>query len=244
MRRMIRNVAPVAALVAGTILVGCSVDMGSSGMDGVTLAELDLTAAPPTGVALVGPDDIAVTRGDRFLIDATGDADAVDALRFRLEGDRLKVGRMKGADRDLGKARVRVVLPSLHSIALAGSGDIASDHLTDDGDISVAGSGNVRLAKIATRALDVSIAGSGSVEGSGTTQTLNVSIAGSGSARLSGVRTENADVSIAGSGDVDLASDGTVDASIMGSGDVTVTGNATCSASAMGSGKLRCDKAD
>ncbi len=240
LHKVMKTVAPVAGLALGAMLAGCSVDMGTGGMDGVTLAELDVSAEAPTGVALVGPDNISVSRGDRFDVDVTGDADAVDAVRFELDGDTLKVGRMKNAGRDLGKAQVLVVLPSLRTIALAGSGDVVSDHFDGDGEVSIAGSGTARLGQIATQKLEVAIAGSGSVEGEGSTDTLEVSVAGSGSTRLAGLKAGNADVSIAGSGDVAFASDGKVDASIMGSGDVAVTGNATCTVSAMGSGKLRC----
>ena len=123
---------------------------------------------------------------------------------------------------------------------LAGSGDMSSDHIDGNGEISIAGSGSAKIDTIAADSLEISIAGSGDVEGSGAANTLDASIAGSGSIKLAGVKFDTADISIAGSGDVAFASDGTVEASIVGSGDVEVTGSATCTVSALGSGKLRC----
>ena len=242
LHQVLKGIAPVAGLALGAMLAGCSIDMDSGGMEGgVPLAELDLTASTPTGVALVGPDNIAVTRGDTFNVDVTGAADAVDAVRFELDGDTLKVGRSKAAGRIAEKAQILVVLPSLNAIALAGSGDVEADYLEGDGEVSIAGSGTVRLRRVATQNLDISIAGSGDVEGQGVTDTLDISVAGSGSTRLAGVKAGSADISIAGSGDVALASDGKVAASILGSGDVAVTGNATCTVNAMGSGTVRCN---
>ena len=238
--RFVRTLAPVAGLAMGAMLAGCSVDMDIGGMDGVTMAELDTSAGAPDSISLVGPDNVIITRGETFAVDVTGDTDAVDAVRFKLDGDELAIGRAEGIGRDIGRAQITLVLPSLRAIAIAGSGDVRSDHMVGAGKVSIAGSGDARVTNLVTESLDISIAGSGNVEGSGRTSSLDVSVAGSGSTRLADVTVNSADISIMGSGDVAFASDGTVEASIMGSGNVDVTGRATCEVSAMGSGKLRC----
>ena len=241
-RKFARQFAPAIALSAAAFVSACSVDMGMGDFDGVPLAELDLTAANPDTIKLAGPDNVVISEGEQFSVDVTGDQEAVDALRFALDGDSLGIGRRSGGNVD-GRARIAIVVTSLRTISLAGSGDIEAERLDGDGDINIAGSGTTRIGRIETDALDISIAGSGDVEGSGTSRSLDVSIAGSGSAKLRGLQVDNADISIAGSGDLEFSSDGTVDASIIGSGDVTVRGSAECSVSAVGSGKLRCGPA-
>ena len=238
--KIMKGLAPAAALAIGTLVSGCNINVDMGGMEGVTLAELDTSGTPPTEINLVGPDNVTVERGDTFAVDVTGDDEAVAAVRFERDGDDLTIGRHKDAERNIGKATIRVTLPSLNAIAIAGSGSATTDHLDGSGEISIAGSGDVTLSDIAADSLDISIAGSGDVEGTGAANSLDASIAGSGSIKLGSVKVDSADISIAGSGDVAFASDGTVEASIVGSGDVDVTGSATCTVSALGSGKLRC----
>ena len=237
-----RTLGPALAVLAGAGLAGCSVDMGSGNFDGVPLAELDTSSASPNAIRLAGPDTVVITRGNTFSIDVTGDRDAVDALRFDLDGDKFGIGRRNNSNAS-GTAQIALVVPGLRTLSLAGSGDIQVDRLEGEGDINIAGSGTTRITEIATDTLDISIAGSGDVEGRGTSRALDVSIAGSGSGKLQGLQVETADISIAGSGDLEFSSDGTVEASIVGSGDVTVTGSAKCDGRRMGSGKLRCGPA-
>ncbi|MBX7458757.1 DUF2807 domain-containing protein [Qipengyuania sp. 1NDH17] len=238
--KVLKGVAPLAALAAGALLAGCNGNITIGDSKGVPLAELDQGGEAPSEIVLAGPDNVVVTRGDALTIDVSGDQEAVDALRFTLDDGALGIMRDRDADRNIGTATVRLTMPSLTAIVLAGSGTVEADAMDGQSDVTIAGSGSAKVGTITANQLDLTIAGSGNLEAGGEVDRLDLTIAGSGSGRLAALKTGRADVTVAGSGDAEFASDGRVEASIMGSGTVTVIGNADCTVQSMGSGKLRC----
>lgn len=240
LHKVLKGVAPLAALVAGVLPAGCNGNITIGDSEGVPLAELDTSGAPPTKLVLAGPDNVVVSEGPGLDIDVSGDQKAVDALRFTLDDGALGVMRDKNADKRIGSATVRVTMPSLNSIVMAGSGEIEADSLSGEAEVTIAGSGRAKVAKVTATKLDLTIAGSGEFEASGAVENLDLTIAGSGASKMAGLQVERANISVVGSGDAEFASDGKVDANIMGSGSVTVEGSADCTVQAMGSGRLRC----
>lgn len=242
--KFLRSLAPVAALAGAVLLSGCDgMNIRIGDEDAVPLADLDMSGKLPTDLVLASPDQIIVTQGDKLDIEVSGDEDAVDALRFTLDEGSLGILRNKGSWKDRGTATVRITLPTLETIVLAGSGSIEAASLTGKADVTIAGSGKAKVAKVDAEKLDLTIAGSGDFEAAGSAKALDLTVAGSGRAHMPGLKVDKADISVAGSGDTEFASDGKVDASIMGSGSVTVHGSASCTVSAMGSGKLNCKNA-
>lgn len=240
--RKTRTIVTGAALAVASLgLSGC-LNFETS-FDGETLAELDQSGEVPTEIGLAGPDDLVLVVGDTLDIQVDGDADAVEALRFKRSGDSLTVGRDGDWSVGMGTATVTITMPAPREISLAGSGDITSPALAEDADISMAGSGKVSVADISATKLEVSSAGSGSISAKGTASRLEISLFGSGNIDFSDLTADKAEISIAGSGDVKLKSDGEVEASIAGSGSVYVTGDASCTSSVAGSGTLTCKPA-
>lgn len=239
--KLIKGLAPVAALAIGAMAGGCDgANIRIGDKEGVPLAELDRSGPAPTKLVLAGPDNVIVTDGDTLDIDVSGDQRAVDALRFTLDDDTLGIMREKTDWKGDERATVRVTMPSPSSIVLAGSGTIEAASLRGEADLMVAGSGTLRAARVAAQQLDVTIAGSGSLDADGSAEALDLTVAGSGTADMAGLKVQSADVTIAGSGEAEFASDGTVEANIMGSGTVTVHGRANCTVKSMGSGTLNC----
>ena len=241
--RFFKTVGPVLAMAAAAGLAGCdgmNVKMG--GKEGVPLSELELSGETPTGVALFGPDIVRISEGADFTISVTGDAAAKDRMRFVLEEGSLGITRENEAWSNDGKATVSITMPAPKSLVVAGSGQIISDTLAEDAEVSIAGSGTLETPNVAVNSLEVSIAGSGEYKAAGTAESLELSIAGSGDGDMGGLKVSRADITIAGSGNAVFASDGEVAATIMGSGDVTVRGNARCTINSLGSGKLVCER--
>ncbi len=239
LHKIIKGVAPVLALALATGLAGCDGHISVNGHEGVPLAELNLDGRSPTSLVLAGPDNVVIARGEKLTIDVAGDPQAADELRFTLDDDSLGVMRKNGS-KVRGKATVRVTLPALSKLTLAGSGKVDADQMDGDVEVVIAGSGTARVAAIEADKVEVTIAGSGTLEAGGRAETLELTVAGAGSANMGPLRVGNGEVTIAGSGDAAFASDGTVKATILGSGTVSVTGSAKCTVSSMGSGKLHC----
>jgi carbon monoxide dehydrogenase subunit G len=240
-RRAKSILSSTAVLAAAAGLSGC-INIGSS-FDGVPVTELDMSGDAPTEISLAGPDDLFLTVGDKLVIQIEGDDDVVKDLRFRIDGDMLKIGRESGWDSARGTAIVRVTMPAPEKVSLAGSGDLQAETLASSADVDLAGSGAMDIGTVASDDLEIDIAGAGKLTGKGTAKTLEISIAGSGDVDFADLKADDVEISIAGSGDINLASDGSVNASIAGSGDVVVTGKATCTSSAAGSGNVTCREA-
>jgi hypothetical protein len=87
-------------------------------------------------------------------------------------------------------------------------------------DITLNGSGKLRLEHLAQDALTVAIHGSGSVRASGSVDTLKLDIMGSGDALLEQLAARSSRIFIAGSGSADIAPIDDASIFIAGSGDV------------------------
>lgn len=194
-----------------------------------------------TGVVAAGPESIIVRRGDAFSVHATGDKALLDQLTIRVVDGKLEIRRRNGISWTGGTATIAVTMPTLTSLAIAGSGDVDADTLTGDAaEVSVAGSGDITLAGVDAKKLEISIAGSGSVTAAGRVDEIETSIAGSGDVEAPGLTAAKAEINIIGSGGVTMAVTGTADVTTAGSGDVTLTGGATCTSSKLGSGDVTC----
>lgn len=239
---LLRTLAGVAVMGLATALSGCDGgNISFNGKKGVPLSDLDMSGAAPTGIALLGPDNVRITRGDKLAITVEGEG--ADKLRFALSEGQLGITR---EDWKLGQstraATVNVTLPALSEVVLAGSGNLTTDQLGgSDAKITVAGSGVVEARAIDAQKLGIDVVGSGKLRAAGKARELKMTVAGSGDAEMDGLTVDEVKVDVAGSGNARFASNGHVNANIMGSGEVRVFGRATCKVSAMGSGKLVCE---
>ncbi|VXC67051.1 head GIN domain-containing protein [Sphingomonas sp. AX6] len=196
-------------------------------------------------IELRGADDIEVSTGGDFSVRAEGDAEILDKLEIRIDGDRLIVGRKDrsgwnwGSDDD-GDVRILVSMPAIRSGTLAGSGDLTINRTQGDFDGELAGSGDMTVGILQGGRGAFSLAGSGTIAASGQIDRIDLSIAGSGNFDAPGLNAGAADINIAGSGDVRALVNGDASVSILGSGDVDLGANARCKVSKMGSGEVRC----
>ena len=246
LKSFLRGVAPLAAIaLAAAASGGCDkMHVTLNGEEGKKLADLDLTGTAPTEVALLGPDTVRISEGEKLAISVEGDPDVAGEMRFTLNDGTLGILRKNGRSSNDETVTVNVTMPAPKKLIMGGSGKIVSPALAgDSARVTIAGSGTVETDAVATGSLKVDIAGSGSYRAAGTAKSLKLTIAGSGDARLDALKVEDAKVDIVGSGNSAFASDGTVKASIMGSGEVRVIGRATCKITSMGSGKLICEPA-
>ncbi len=194
-----------------------------------------------TGIVAAGSDDVEITRGERFAVTATGNSALLDRLIIRVKDGDLEIRRRNGSWSNLGSATIKVTMPSLEQVTVAGSGDISADRLSGEAaEVTIAGSGNAAFAEVAAGKLELTIAGSGEIKASGTVSEIDATIAGSGNIDAPALTAERADISIAGSGNIAMAVTGTADVSTIGSGDVALTGGARCTHERMGGGEVSC----
>lgn len=238
---MLRSLAAVAAASA---LAGCQVNAEDNG--GPTVSK-NYSVGNFQQIEVAGPYNVAVRIGSNPSVSARGNEKLIERTIVEVRGDKLII-HPKSSHSSFhwgwshhGKADFTVTVPQLSGASIAGSGDIRVDKVAGQKfEGTVAGSGSLDVATMNVNELELSIAGSGGVKGAGTARSAKYDIAGSGDIDAGGVQAQDIKVSIAGSGGVKAHSKGTADVSIMGSGDVDVSGGAKCNVSKAGSGDVRC----
>lgn len=237
MRAFIISLSALALTACGGL-----VELNGDGLaNGQTLTELELEEFD--SVSLRGSDNVEIALGDQFDIRIEGDPEIADLIRFEIRGGTLRIGREshRGLNIRSESATVYVTLPTLNGASVAGSGDMRiARAVSDDFDLSIAGSGSISIAEIEAERADFDIAGSGDLEAAGRVSDLQVGIAGSGDIAAPDLEVQRADIDIAGSGNVEIMATERVEGSLIGSGDVRVHGDAECRSNSIGSGEMRC----
>jgi len=234
----------LAAVVAASALSGCQVHASE---DAGRTVSRNYQVGNFQQIEVAGPYDVDVRTGSNVSVSAKGGEKLLDKTTVEVKGDKLVIHPESSHSffnfgwGHHGKASFVVTVPSLNGATIAGSGDIRVDKVAGQNfEGTVAGSGGLDVASLDVQQLKVAIAGSGGVKAAGKAQSAKYEIAGSGDIDAGGVQTQGLAVSIAGSGGVKAHSSGNADVSIMGSGDVEVTGGAKCKISKAGSGDVRC----
>ena len=236
---------PLAAIVAASALAGCQVNAQEG--SGPTV-DKNYTVGNFSAIEVAGPYDVEVRTGANPSVSARGGEKLLERTVVEVDGDKLVIRPENNHNffhwgfGHSGKAHFTVTVPQLNGASIAGSGDIKVDKVAGQAfDGSVAGSGGIDVASMNVQQLKLSIAGSGGVKaGAGKAQSAEYEIAGSGDIDAGAVQAQTLKVSIAGSGGVKAHSSGTADVDIMGSGDVDVAGGAKCNVIKAGSGNVRC----
>ena len=240
---MTKTIVPLIA--ASALLAGCHARAEEGA--GATISK-NYGVAAFQQIEVAGPYDVEVRTGASPSVSARGSERLLEHTEVEVHGDKLVIRTQK--NRSLfnfgwghhGKAQFVVTVPQLRGATIAGSGGIRIDKVAGPNfDGTVAGSGSLNLGTLAVQQLKLSIAGSGGVKaGSGTADSAKYDIAGSGDIDAGAIQAKGLDVTIAGSGGIKAHSSGTANVSIMGSGDVDVAGGAKCNISKAGSGNVRC----
>ncbi len=196
-------------------------------------------------VGLRGADDVEVSTGGDFSVRAEGEADILDTLEIRIDGDTLIVGRKDRSGwnwggGDDGDVRILVSMPAIRSGVLSGAGDLTINRAQGDFTGDLAGAGDMTIGILEGGRAEFALAGSGTIAASGRIDRFDLSIAGSGNFEAPGLTAGGADINIAGSGNVRALVNGDASVTILGSGDVDLGPQARCKASRMGSGDVRC----
>lgn len=177
-----------------------------------------------TSIGLGMPIMVHVTQGD-YKVEVSGISDIDSKMKIEVKDKTLRINSSKKyknknwSNKD--KIVVRVQMPTIKGLSVAGSGDISVDDRFENlGD------------------LDISIGGSGDVRMQGSAKMVAISVAGSGDVDAGDLKSAGCEISIAGSGDVVVGESKSLEISIAGSGDVSYKGEPQIKKSIAGSGDV------
>jgi hypothetical protein len=163
------------------------------------------TVEPFHRIAVMGSPDVAVSVGRAQTVALDAQPNVAAVIVTSVSGGTLEI-RASQSYTTNKKVLVRVTLPNLDSVRIAGSSKVTIDGARGP-------------------ALDLVTNGSGSFDANGNVDRLAYESNGSGDARLARLVVRDAVVRVHGSGDARLHVNGTLDVEIAGNGDVTYIGS-------------------
>ncbi|MEP7157380.1 MAG: head GIN domain-containing protein [Betaproteobacteria bacterium] len=194
-----------------------------------------------TGVSLAVPAKLEIVQGASESLTIEGDDNIVPLIETVVENGTLKI-RFTEKNTSITTKALKAVLnvKTLELLSVAGSGDIRAAKL-QAGNLktSISGSGDINIASLDADMLKLSIAGSGSVTAAGKAKNVEANVAGSGDVKLGKLEAAIAKASIQGSGDVTVWAKDSLTVSVAGSGDVKYYGDAKVTKSVAGSGSVK-----
>lgn len=188
------------------------------------------------------PGNIRFLQSAQTEITIEAQRNIIDVIETYVSGTELRVKVRDNTNiRSHEEITVTVRAPSVHTIALKGSGnlDIPGNFNPENGRLSISGSGNVLVSSVDTKDLSLSISGSGNIEIlGGKASHEDIHISGSGDVNLLGVEANTVKVQTSGSGTTRVFVNDELDAKISGSGDVFYKGTPSVNANISGSGRV------
>ena len=188
-------------------------------------------------IEINGSPTVYYTQADSFSVKVTGSSESVEAMITEVDHGTLiirnrgKVGIFNVVLSDDDQAAVYVNSPDLISVCLNGSGDFIGNYQvdTDNLDIVLRGSGDIRFENIICDKCQIDLVGSGDIGISRIeAKDLSAVLVGSGDIRLHERNVQSTDLRLKGSGDIDADFDHgckEVNCELHGSGDITLCGS-------------------
>ena len=178
-----------------------------------------------------------------FKVEITAQQNILNIIETNLVNDELVIKfRNNVSVRSHENIVVNLSSPVVKALRISGSGNfIVPDSIhSDNMNLTLSGSGNMKLEKLEAASIDVNISGSGNITVSdGTTNTAKLRISGSGNIALIKVAPPPlVTTTTSGSGEMHVNASENLDVTISGSGSVFYTGNPIINTHISGSGKV------
>jgi hypothetical protein len=197
-----------------------------------------------TGVSAQGPMNVQMNYGNSNSTTVEADENLLPYIETIVEKGNLVIRTKKGVSlKPTSKIMVNVSLSKLTLLNLSGSGNINGDGAFSNSgktEVSLSGSGNIKLGFDTFNEMAVAVSGSGNVDLKGkSTNNIDASISGSGNIDCSAVSCNDVFAKISGSGNVKVNANKSIDAKVSGSGNVYYKGAAkNINSKTSGSGKV------
>jgi hypothetical protein len=180
---------------------------------------LSLELETITSIVLNSNYDLQIAQGNEQKVEIIAPANIISSLNTNVKNGKWEI--MFDPCVKVRGVQIKLTVPFLKSIRIAGSGNVKSlNNLNfDELALSIAGSGDMDLT-VNSRQLASSIIGTGNITLNGSSLNHQIHIQGSGDVDAKNFETVNTKIEIIGSGDAEIFVTGKIDANISGSGDI------------------------
>ncbi len=184
--------------------------------------------------------DVEVRVADQFSITVQAQENLLPLLKTEVKDGSLHIYFSERVSHS-ENVKIMVSGPAFDNLSVSGSGAITVVNMlqADRLNLSIAGSGDVKIPQGTIGSLECSIAGSGGIELGGTANASEVHISGSGDVDAKQMTINDLRADISGSGSVTAHVVQVLKGSISGSGDIFYSGEPSVERSISGSGTIQ-----
>jgi hypothetical protein len=187
--------------------------------------------------------DVILTQGPVQKVDIKASDRLLKLIETEVKDGKLSIKWSERFVRETEGIKIYITMVDVKSLRVSGSGDIVAENqiATSNIDLSISGSGMIKLGNLKAENIKSAISGSADilVGGASTAQSLDASISGSGNIKAADLPVKNVEISVSGSGNCYIKALETIKARISGSGDIFYSGQATIDAKVSGSGGVK-----
>jgi hypothetical protein len=144
-----------------------------------------------------------------------------------------------------GRVDLYITIPQIDGLTVVGSGSIIAENKIESRilDLSLSGSGDIRIENLKAEKVTSLLSGSGNLylTGQQTVAEFNNTLSGSGNVKATGFSANDVNVKISGSGSCWVNATKNLIVRILGSGNVYYKGNPAIDSSILGSGQVKKD---
>jgi len=193
-----------------------------------------------SGISLGIQADLYFSQGSPAKVVIEANEDQLARIETVVSNGHLKI-RCDSYKTRFKDVKIWITVPDIESLSLAGSGTMIAETPIDseEFEMAVSGSGNIKISELRAEEVEAAISGSGDIYLGGTAGEMEVAISGSGSMNASDFQVEECEVGISGSGSCKVDATGELEAAISGSGRVIYFSDPVVDARVSGSGKVR-----
>ena len=198
-----------------------------------------------TKISLECSADVEIMQGAASKVTIETYPNIADLIETYVENGTLRI-RQKKVDWkhwswSVNKLKLWITNPTFEKISISGSGNIVSSGKlsASDIDVSVTGSGDMKIADLTATNSKLNITGSGNIIAEGKSEKVEIAVTGSGDANLMNFAAQNVKAHVAGSGNLSCNASDSYNLSVSGSGDIAYKKtNASVNSRSSGSGSI------
>ncbi len=194
------------------------------------------------GIGLSTDASVYLTSGDEYSLEVLAQENLMPYIQTVIENGILVIKFKNGVHMGHHEPiSVYITAPGISSLAVSGSGkiDVTNDWMGSSMELTISGSGDIRLGYVTCNTLRATISGSGNISAQGGTAGYeDLTISGSGNIDIRSILSQTTDADISGSGDIYTQVAGTMDATISGSGNIYYLGTPQMNIHISGSGNI------
>jgi len=183
--------------------------------------------------------DIEITQGATQKVVMEGQENILNLIQTEIKDKKWRIKLPKNVWADYDDVKIKITIPELISVGLAGSGSVVTTNTfkAEDFQIGLSGSGDMKIMVEADN-IDCGLSGSGTINLKGKTKELSIGTSGSGNVKALDCNADIVKVGISGSGDCEVSVNQMLDAGIAGSGSIRYKGRPKVKTGISGSGSL------